>query len=217
MKRHGCLFTCLTIRAIHIEVAHSLNTDSMINALRRFINLRGHPKEIRSDCGTNFTRADKNLKAFVDEWNQQRIDRFCAQRGIKWIVNPPGASHMEGAVRQILNVLLKEQVVNDEVLSTVMTEATNILNSRPLTRNSDDPTDEEPLTPNHLLQLRPCTNLPPGIFEKEDLYCRRQCRQAQFLANLLWKRWIKEYLPTLQERKKWNEPKENLKRVTLSC
>lgn len=52
---------------------------------------------------------------------------------------------------------------------------------------------------------------PPGIFEKEDLYCRRQWRQAQFLANLFWKRWIKEYLPTLQERKKWNEPKENLK------
>ena len=115
------------------------------------------------------------------------------------------------SVRQILKALLKEQVVNDEVLSTVVTEATNILNSRPLTRNSDDPTDEEPLTPNHLLQLRPCTSLPPGIFEEEDLYCRRQWRQAQFLANLFWKRWIKEYLPTLQERKKWNEPKENLK------
>ena len=51
----------------------------------------------------------------------------------------------------------------------------------------------------------------PGIFEKEDLHCRRQWRQAQYLANLFWKRWIKEYLPTLQERKKWNEPRENLK------
>lgn len=79
----------------------------------------------------------------------------------------------ERSERQILKALLKEQVVNDEVLSTVMTEANKILNSRPLARNSDDPTDEEPLTPNHLLQLRPCTSLPPRIFEKEDLYCRR--------------------------------------------
>lgn len=115
------------------------------------------------------------------------------------------------SVRKILRALLKEQVVCDEVLSTVLTEATNILNSRPLTRNSDDPMDEEPLTPNHLLQLRPCVSVPPGIFEKEDLHCRRQWRQAQDLANLFWKRWIKEYHPTLQERKKWNEPKENLK------
>ena len=35
--------------------------------------------------------------------------------------------------------------------------------------------------------------------------------QAQYLANLFWRRWIKEYLPTLQEWKKWNEPKENIK------
>ena len=77
-----------------MEVAHSLNTDSMINALRRFINLRGYPREIRSDCGSNFTKADKELKDAVDEWNQQRISGFCTQRGIEWIFNPPGATHM---------------------------------------------------------------------------------------------------------------------------
>ena len=55
VKHWVWLFTCLTVCAIHVEVAHSLNTDSMINALRRFINLRGCPKEIRSDCGSNFT------------------------------------------------------------------------------------------------------------------------------------------------------------------
>ena len=65
-----------------------------------------------------------------------------------------------------------EQVVCDEVLSTVLTEATNILNSRPLTRNSDDCMDKEPFTLSHLLQLRPCASLPPGTFEKEDLHCR---------------------------------------------
>ena len=65
-----------------MEVAHSLNTDSMINALRRFINLQGYPKEIQSDCGSNFTKAVKELKDAVDEWNQQRISGFCTQRDI---------------------------------------------------------------------------------------------------------------------------------------
>ena len=115
VKRYGCIFTCLNVPAVHIEIAHSLNTDSMINALRRFTSVRGYPKEIRSDCGTNFTKADKELKARIKEWNHQKIGNFCAQKGIEWNFNPPEASHMGGAwermissVRQILRALQKE-------------------------------------------------------------------------------------------------------------
>ena len=204
--------------AVHIKIAHSLNTDSMIKALRRFTSVHGYPKEIRSDCGTNFTKADKELKASIKEWNHQKIENFCAQNGIEWNFNPPEASHMGGAwermissVRQILRALLKEQIVCDELLSTVIAEATNILNSRPLTRNSDDPKDEELLTPTHLLQLRPCSSLAPGLFDKDDQSSQRQWRKAQYLPNLFWRRWIREYLPNLQERQKWKGLKDNLK------
>ena len=65
-----------------------------------------------------------------------------------------------------------------------MAEAMNILNSRSLTRNSDSAYDLEPLTPNHLLHLRPSASLPPGIFEKDDLYGKRAWRQAQYQANV---------------------------------
>ena len=51
MKRYGVLFTCLSVRAIHLEVAHSLDTDSFFNAMRRFIARRGQPEEVRSDNG----------------------------------------------------------------------------------------------------------------------------------------------------------------------
>ena len=217
VKRYGCLFTCLTTCAVHIEIAHSLDTDSMINALRRFISVRGYPEQIRSDRGSNFTKADKELKEAIEGWNEHKINNFCRQKKIEWIFNPPSASHMGGvwermirSVRQILKAILKEQLVSDEVLSTVMAEAVNILNSRPLTHNSDSPLDEQPLTPNHLLHLRPCPGLPPGIFDKDDLSCRRAWRQAQYLANLFWRRWTSEYLPTLLERKKWNTPRKNL-------
>ena len=53
VKRYGVIFTCLTSRAVHLEVAASLNTDSYINALRRFIARRGQVTKMRSDNGTN--------------------------------------------------------------------------------------------------------------------------------------------------------------------
>ena len=115
------------------------------------------------------------------------------------------------STRQVLRAILKEQLVSDEVLQTVIAEATQILNSRPLTRNSDSPMDEDPLTPNHLLNLRPTSSLPRGVFDKDDLSCRKSWRQAQYLANVFWRRWIREYLPSLLERKKWNNPRRNLK------
>ena len=83
-----------------------------------------------------------------------------------------------------------------------MCEVESILNGRPITKSSDDPSDLEALSPNHLLLLRSGPKLPPGCFSKEGSYVRRRWNQVQYLANLLWRRWIREYLPQLQERQK---------------
>ena len=58
VKRYGCLFTCLTMRAVHIEVAHTLEADSFICAYQRFVSRRGRPRAMYSDNGTNFTGAE---------------------------------------------------------------------------------------------------------------------------------------------------------------
>ena len=109
MKRYGCLFTCLVVRAVHVEIAHSLDTDSMINALRRFISVRGRPEEIRSDQGTNFTSADKEMKRIMSDIDEHKVNKFCLQRDIRWLFNPPSASHMGGAwermIRSIRRIL----------------------------------------------------------------------------------------------------------------
>ena len=67
VKRYGVLFTCLNIRAIHLEIASSLDTESFINALRRFIARRGQPEEIRSDNRSNFVSGKKELREAVKE------------------------------------------------------------------------------------------------------------------------------------------------------
>ena len=84
----------------------------------------------------------------------------------------------------MLKSLLKEQIITDEVLAIVMAEAVNIINSQPLTRNSDSDLDDQLLTPNHLLHLCPTLSLPPGLFDKEDLHSRHVWRQAQYLSGV---------------------------------
>ena len=216
VKRYGVLYTCLATRAIHLEVAQSMDTDSFLNSMRRFIARRGVPEVMRSDNGSNFVGGCKELREAISGWNKSQIHEFLLQRNVKWLFNPPSGSHFGGVwercirtVRKILVALMKEQPLDDEGLTTLMCEVESIVNGRPITKSSDDPSDSEALTPSHLLLLRSGPRLPPGVFRKEDGYSRRRWRQVQYLADVFWRRWIREYLPQLQERQKWTYPSRN--------
>ena len=217
-KRYGCLFTCLTTRAVHIEIAHSLDTNSFLGALTRFISRRGKPSKVFSDNGTNLTSGEKELNSSISSWNQAQIHDNLLQQNIEWHFIPPLASHMGGVwerivrcVKNVLKSLVKEQLLSDESLLTFVTEVERILNDRPITPLSTDVRDSEPLTPNKLLLLKSNASLPLGIFTKTESYYKRWWRQTQYLANVFWRRWLKEYLPTLQARDKWFKTHTNLK------
>lgn len=218
VKRYGCLFTCLASRAVHIEVAHSLTTDSFLAALQRFICRRGAPDIIYSDNGTNFSSANKELKKSLNDLEQSKLYDHLRLKGIEWRFNPPAASHMGGVwermirtTRRILQMLLGEQTVNDECLLTLMTEVEKIINDRPLTTPSSHSADLHPLTPNDLLLLRPNASIPTGVYDKLANYSRRWYHQAQYLADVFWKRWVHEYLPALQQRHKWQHIERNFR------
>ena len=217
VKRYGSTFTCLTIRAVHIEIAHSLDTDSFINALRQLIARRGKPVLVRTDNGTSFVSGEKELRTCIQKWNRQRIHEYLLQPEVRWIFNPPAASHHDGiwercirTTRKILNALLNEQVLNDEGLLTLMCEVEEVLNGRPIMKVSEDSRDLEALSPNHLLLLRQGAVFPPGLFQSEDNYSRRRWRQIHYLADQVCKRWSREYIPLLQRRQKWNNSRQNL-------
>ena len=225
LKRYGVLFTCMSSRAIHLETAASLDTDSFINALRRFLSRRGPVRQLRSDNGTNFVGARRELKEALEEMDESRIKEELLKSQCDWIkfeMNVPAASHMGGVwerqirtVRSILSSLLSNngKQLDDESLRTLMCEAEAIVNSRPLTTNHlSDPDSPEPLTPNHLLTMKSRILLsPPGKFEPADMYAHKRWRRVQHLANEFWTRWRKEYLLSLQERQKWTRPRRNLR------
>ena len=79
------MFTCLCSRAIHIEVAHSLDTDSFLLTLRRFIGRRGNIRQMRSDNGSNFVEAVKELGKSFQEMNHSGINEYLQMHGADWI------------------------------------------------------------------------------------------------------------------------------------
>ena len=219
-KRYGVVFTCLVSRAVHLETSNSLETDSFINALQRFICRRGPIKEIRCDNGTNFVGAERELRESIKELNQDSIRDELLRHQICWKFNPPTASHMGGSweriiqsVRKILASLFREHDgrLDDETLRTLLCEVECIPNSRPLTAVASHPDDLEALSPNHILTMKPVILPPPGHFDGPDIYLKKRWRRVQYLANLFWTRFKREYLVTLQRRVKWNIPRRNIK------
>ncbi|XP_061724327.1 uncharacterized protein LOC133530432 [Cydia pomonella] len=211
-KRYAVLFTCLTIRAVHIELVHSLSTDSLILALRRMAARRGWPKQLFSDNGTNLRGANTEIKLAAEELDKSLLTTYAANRGVTWNFIPPASPHMAGAweriirsIKTTLKVTLKERAPREEVLLTLLAEAENMSNSRPLTHVSVEPDYPEGLTPHHFL-LGTSSNLPlMGSFDDTDFFLRRQWRISQRLADMYWSRWVKEVLPTMLPRQKWHE------------
>ena len=224
VKRYGVLFTCMGSRSVHLETANSLDSSSFINALSRFMSRRGAVRQLRSDQGTNFVGAQNELKAALSEMNQDHVQEYLLRNGCEWIpfkMNLPHCSHMGGtwehlirSVRNALKPLLSKvgSQLDDETLRTLMTEVECIINSRPLSVDYlCDAQAPEPLTPNHLLTMKPKRVLPPpGEFQRADVYCRKRWRRVQYFANQFWLRWCNEYLQVLQVRRKWIQPKRNL-------
>lgn len=216
-KRWAALFTCLTSRAVHIEVLEEMTSSSFINALRRFTSIRGKAKIYRSDRGTNFVGALDDLGVCVNK----HVKKYLDQEGSTWILNPPHSSHrggvwerMIGVTRRILDSMLQDLPgggLTHEVLTTFMAEVSAIINSRPLVPLSTDPINPTPLSPSLLLtQKSDCVVdvvIPPDV---KDMY-RAQWKRVQILAEQFWKRWRTEFIQTLQVRRKWTSEQREMK------
>ena len=210
LKRWCCIFTCLTTRAVHIEVAQSLDTDSCLQAISRFIARRGKPREIWSDNGTNFVGANREFREYINNWNQNCIEEQLSQDQIVWKFNPPGAPHFGGVWERLIRSCKKAMInilgsrrLTDETLNTTMCMVEQVLNARPLTPVSNDPNDMEALTPNHFLIGRPNVNLPKCIHSATNMDYRKAYRNSELYTDLIWQRWLKEYIPQFNVRQKW--------------
>ncbi|XP_017470943.1 PREDICTED: uncharacterized protein LOC108362476 [Rhagoletis zephyria] len=197
-KRWGVLFTCLTIRAVNIELSLSLSTDTFLLTLKQFMARRGVPKCIWSDNGTHFRGASRVLQEEIQRLSCGEVERHHPK--IKWNFITPAAPHMGGewermvrSVKSILMDILEKANLREEALRATLADVEHILNSRPLTYVPLDTPEMDALTLNHFL-----LGSSNGIRDSDETR-----GNGSTLTKIF--RWIREYLPCLTRCGKWFE------------
>ena len=163
-KRWGLVFTCLSSRAIHIELLESMDASSFICALRRFFAFRGPASILRCDRGTNFVGAKSELGDALRQMDQRKVKGFVTNHGCEWIWNPPHASHFGiawerqiGTIRRVLDAMFAElgsDQLTHELLVMLMAQVTAVVNARSISALSTDVDEPQPLSPSMLLTIK---------------------------------------------------------------
>jgi transposase InsO family protein len=219
-KRWLFVASCLTTRAVHIEILHTMTGNSAILALNNLIHLRGKPEIIYSDMGTNFVGGYKEIIESYNDHNKKLIEQGIEPLKIIWENSPAKASHMNGCIERLIgltkNALHKmEDMMNkklyhldDESFRAYICEVIGILNNRPLCMIPIKGTSHEFLTPNHFLMNRP--NFLSRPKNQNPRFITKLWRDVQNISNLLWEHWLKAYMPTIMYRQKWIDKKSPL-------
>uniref|UniRef100_A0A2S2R5S9 Integrase catalytic domain-containing protein n=1 Tax=Sipha flava TaxID=143950 RepID=A0A2S2R5S9_9HEMI len=205
-----CLFVCMSTKALHLEVASTLSTETFLMAFTRFAARRGPIQAIYSDCGTNFVGASRLFKS-VPEY-QNAITNHLSTQQIQRHFNPPSAPHFGGlweagvkSVKQLLYRSIGNQRLTSEELSTCLTRIEATLNSRPLSAMSNDPADFNALTPNHFLTLEPSTTIPDPDLSTLPISKMQRWRLLRDIHQHFWSQWKSDFINTLQQRVKWTK------------
>lgn len=108
-KMYVALYTCLTTRAVHLEVVENLTTGAFLNSLYASYPEELFLKLIRTDCGTNIKHRQQIISTMFesDEATGTSLMSYCASENIKWLFNS-SASPWMGAVWERLVVSVKK-------------------------------------------------------------------------------------------------------------
>ena len=206
MKAYCCLFTCLTIRAVHIEVTRNLQKKSCIMAFQLFFSRRGQPEKIHSNNAFYFTSTAKTFEE--SSFTTTEIQKYAESNKIAGKFIPPGAPHFGGTWERLIGMskrlffnIAGFRKLHEDSFSTLICQVEALLNSRPLTSVSSDIHDVESLILGHFL-----TGMTTGL--SSDTTISSNNRGAGKLWNNVnsimkecWTRFLKEYLPTLRQRR----------------
>ncbi|XP_058505077.1 uncharacterized protein LOC131472187 [Solea solea] len=222
MKVWGVVFSCMASRALHADIVEDLSTDGFLKAYQRFTALRGHPRKLWSDQGTNFVGAKpalKELYEFLYNIDKDQVQKKATAAGTdwSWVFHPADSPHRNGAAEAAVH-MLKRALSNIGVEShltalefqTLLYLAANLSNERPIgARVQVQDETVGVITPNSLLLGRAGPSGDSQGFEYLT-YPVARLRAVQIEVNKFWKRWSQLAGPGLFVRQKWHAPARNV-------
>ncbi len=211
-KVWGVIFVCTATSLTHVEVAESCSTEAFLLALRRFMALYGAPKRFQSDQGTQLVAASRQVKA----WDWTRVRQQADGVGAEWHVVPTGGQHFNGQAEQMIGILKKclegtlagKRCTMGE-LGTIVAEAAQMVNSRPIARNTGDPESGGPITPLHLLLGRASVEVPQVRFDEMP----KLTQQLQFIEEAkkqFWTKWMSQVFGGRMLSHKWTRKERDV-------
>ncbi|KAI5756181.1 hypothetical protein M8J77_022798 [Diaphorina citri] len=202
------LFTCLTTRAVHLEVVESETSSDLFLAFRRFIARRGGCSTLLSDNAQQFKLLKKavetiySLNEFQDLLNDNKIEfKFTSP------LSPWAGGTFERLIsitKQCLRKSIGRILVSRKQLETLMVEIEYVVNSRPLGYYANE---DLIITPNHFLCLKKDSLLPAGLPSNVTLpgsvtfkNLIALWKKGNKYLNIFWSAWYSQYLMSLRER-----------------
>ncbi|XP_070172233.1 uncharacterized protein [Polyergus mexicanus] len=218
-KYYVAVFICLSTKAVHLEYVDDYATNGFLSAFRRFASRRGLPSDMYSDNGTNFQGADRELNTtFQRLVADPQIQDAIANDNVKWHFIPPSAPHFGGlweagvkGLKFHLKRAIGSRTLSQIEFATLLCQIEACLNSRPISALHDDPNDFSALTPGHFLVGRPLVSPPEESVLDIDSNRLSRWQQVRTILEQIWRSWSSDYLHTLQQRRKWQENKPELK------
>ena len=212
---------CMTTRCIHLELCSNIDTNSFLQAWRRFVSSRGiHPNHVFSDGAGAFESAHQSIAQWIVDWDRCLITREFPQTefNFDWKFNVPTASHMNGVIESLIHSVRKgldaaitnytRTILTFEDWWTVLSEITYVINSRPLFPDGD-PWEFHCITGNDILHPYGQPNVPQ--FNEEEMgSCKKMFGVAQNKVTSFWSAWLKNMPPQLVERNQWFHARDNL-------
>lgn len=217
-KAYICVFVCLATKAAHLEAVGDLSTAAYMAAFRRFVSRRGICLTLMSDNGTNFIGAKHELHQLYQNLQKDDLPNQMAIEGTQWKLICPSAPHQGGmweatvkSVKHHLHRAASTIPFTTEELQTLLAQIEACLNSRPLCRLTDDPTDEFILTPGHFLIGEPIMAVPEIPLLERKISLLKRWQIVQWAQQDFWSHWQQSYIHQMQQRTKWRFTKANVK------